>query len=408
MILLALIIEGVLVGLYGPRGHEALNIPTVYHALRIKPTGIDSTRWMSLADAAFQAGNHRIYPTLFFVQHEKYLYPPSALFVMEFLQQAPSSTWKVVMTLSWLGCLSVGLFLWRAIRGNFTLTDTVAVLLLGVLFRPIGMALAEGQVQLLITALFGLSLLFWAHHRRLGSGASLSLTCVFKPQLSCFLLWGTLRRQWRFTVGFTAIITFVLAASVRHFGLQNHVDYVRVLSYLSHHGEAYYPNQSLNGVLNRLLHNGDASTWSFYSYPPYHPFIYVTGVLFSLVCIIAGIWIPLRYRWQATLADLLFFGCLAVMISPIAWPHHYGGDYFLFVYLMAKHERLFTGNKWLWLALSYIAMFERFPRLDRYLYGLPSLVGDYLFFGAILALTLLVVAESYSHTLPQASIGVQS
>ena len=33
------------------------------------------------------------------------------------------------------------------------------------------------------------------------------------------------------------------------------LDYLPVLSYISRHGEALHTNQSMNGILNRLLHN---------------------------------------------------------------------------------------------------------------------------------------------------------
>ena len=32
-----------------------------------------------------------------------------------------------------------------------------------------------------------------------------------------------------------------------------HIDYLRVLSYMAERGEAYFPNQSVNGLLNRLM-----------------------------------------------------------------------------------------------------------------------------------------------------------
>jgi hypothetical protein len=186
------------------------------------------------------------------------------------------------------------------------------------------------------------------------------------------------------------------------------LDYLPVLNYLSHHGETFYPNQSLNGMLNRLLHNGDASIWNLHDYPPYNPMVYWPTAIFSLICIVCGLWIPVRDGWQGTSADFLLFGCLTVLVSPIAWHHHYGGFYYLFIYLLARHEQIFAQWKWLWLALAYLVMVDRFPRLDEYLYGLPSLLDNYLFFGSILALVTLIWAEKTSKTAPRMRLATNS
>jgi hypothetical protein len=328
--------------------------------------------------------------------------------VADFLSHSPANTWKIVIVLAWTATLAAGLLFWRLLRGTLSLSNAAAILILGVLFRPIGLALLEGQVQLLITACFGISLVLWQGGLATSSGATLSLTCTFKPQLGLFMFWGLIRRQWRFAIGFAIVTSILLAASSLHFGLRNHLDYLPVLNYLSHHGEAFYPNQSLNGMLNRLLHNGDASIWNLHDYPPYNPMVYWPTAIFSLICIVCGLWIPVRDGWQGTSADFLLFGCLTVLVSPIAWHHHYGGFYYLFIYLLARHEQIFAQWKWLWLALAYLVMVDRFPRLDEYLYGLPSLLDNYLFFGSILALVTLIWAEKTSKTAPRMRLATNS
>ena len=54
-----------------------------------EPQRGDSTGYMRLGEAAFQAPDHLIYARLFLVQHEKFIYPPSSLLLTEALSYAP-------------------------------------------------------------------------------------------------------------------------------------------------------------------------------------------------------------------------------------------------------------------------------------------------------------------------------
>jgi hypothetical protein len=215
----------------------------------------------------------------------------------------------------------------------------------------------------------------------------LAITCIFKPQLAVFLLWGMLRREWRFTAAFGATTIAVLVCSIAHFGWQNHVDYLSVLSYLSRHGEALWANQSLNGLLNRLLHNGNASSWNPRVYPPYRPIIYLASTLFTVLCLVAGLLLPKLQRWSRTTEDYVFFGCLSVLMSPIAWEHHYGYFFFAIMLLISQSERLGRAQWWI-LTACVLAISNRLPKLDSYVTGARSLVDNYLFVAAIVVLAL--------------------
>ena len=231
----------------------------------------------------------------------------------------------------------------------------------------------------------------WPRPPRL-AGFILAITCAFKPQLALFLLWGALRKEWRFTGAFAAITGLIGLCSLAHFGVQNNLDYFSVLSYLSRHGEALWANQSVNGILNRLLRNGDPMSWNPTVYPPYRASIYVVSTAFSAAGILAGLLLPWRNGWAATTADFLFFGCISVVISPIAWEHHYGYFFFLLVYLFARAERL-SRLRWAVLAVCTLAMANRLPPLDHRLQGPASLVGGYLFYAGLAALALLATEK---------------
>jgi hypothetical protein len=218
----------------------------------------------------------------------------------------------------------------------------------------------------------------------------LALTCIFKPQMAVFLLWGACRRQWRFTAVFLALLAVIEAASIAHFGLRNNLDYLPVLSFLSRHGEAVIDNQSLAGLLNRLLRNGDPIAWSNTVYPPYRPLIYISTTVFALAALALALWLPAHQRWSSTTADLLFFGSLATVLSPIVWRHHYSIVWFAVVYLLARAAEL-SRPRWVLLILATLALANYLPPLDHFSRGPLSLLGDYVFFAALAVLTLLAL-----------------
>lgn len=381
---------------YG-RTADTATLGILWHAI-VSPAGTDSTLYMQMGETALRAG-HRIYPQLFFTNHEKFIYPPASLFLIEGLNLlgvhglSAELVWKIILLLTWAGCVALGVVFYRRQRQQATVIELVSVAVLGILFLPFAEAFYRGQVQILLTFLWELSALLWMSRRSGSSGFVLALTCAFKPQLAIFLLWGILRREWRFAAVFAGTSGVVLAISVAHFGITNHLDYIPVLSYLSHHGESLWANQSMNGLLNRLLRNGDPVSWSYTVYPPYRATVYILSSCFSVFLLIAGLLLPWVFGWAKTIADFLFFGCLAVLMSPISWEHHYGYFFLPAVLLLAAADRL-SRPAWFALCVCILAMANRWPPLDHRQRGIVSLAGDYLFFAGILICCLLCVYAS--------------
>jgi hypothetical protein len=220
----------------------------------------------------------------------------------------------------------------------------------------------------------------------------IALTCAFKPQLAIFLLWGVLRRQWRFTGVLAGAVAIIALCSVAQYGLRNNLDYFAVLSYLGRHGEALWANQSFNGLLNRLLNNGDPVSWNLTVYPPYRPVIYLVSTTLSFVVLALAMLIPHFGGWQNTAGDFLFVGCSSVLISPIAWEHHYGYFFFLVVYLLARAASLSAWN-WGLLCACTIALANRLPPLDHRMRGGISVISSYMLYSGIAVLWLLAIEE---------------
>ena len=390
-----LMLAALLAAKYG-RKPDTATLQILTHAFT-SSVGTDSTRYMQMGDDAFRQPSHSIYRELFFVQHEKFIYPPSSLFLLYVLNAAQAlhisrdTALFAVLLLSWAGTLAIGVWLYKLEKGMVRLGEAVCIVLIGVLFLPIAEALYRGQIQLLLTFLWGLAVALWALRKPAWAAFVLGLTCAFKPQLAVFLLWGVLRRQWRFTAVLSATLACIAICSVAYFGLRNNLDYFAVLSFLSRHGEALWANQSFNGLLNRLLRNGDAMSWNLTVYPPYRPVIYIVSTVASVAVLIAAMLIPRLGNWQGTTADFLFAGCSSVLISPIAWEHHYGYFFFLIVYLLARAGNLSLAV-WTTVFLCTLALGNRLPPLDHRMQGGISLISSYMLYSGI-ALLCVVAGE---------------
>ena len=392
VVLLAL----VLLAKYGRHPDTAI-LQILAHAIT-SPVGTDSTHYMRMGDQAFQQPGHLIYRRLFFEQHQKFIYPPLSLFLLYALNAgaalhiSPDAVLLTLLLLSWAGVLSLAVWFYRLQRGAITPAEAACIVILGLLFLPIAEALYRGQIQLVLTMLWAVAVVLWTTRRPGWSALVLGLTCAFKPQLGIFLLWGVLRRQWRFTGVLGATLAAIAICSIAYFGLRNNLDYLAVLSYLGRHGEALWANQSFNGLMNRLLRNGDAMSWNATVYPPYRPAVYAVSTAASFLVLGAVLLVPRFGKWQGSTADFLFAGCASVLISPIAWEHHYGYFFLLILYLLARAET-FTRPAWLALCLCTIAIGSRLPPLDHRMQGAVSLVSSYMLYAGIGMLCLLASEE---------------
>ena len=68
------------------------------------------------------------------------------------------------------------------------------------------------------------------------------------------------------------------------------------------HGEVYYPNQSVNGLINRLVGNGNSLEWRSDAFAPYDSAVYVSTVVAALL--LTGGVLLWRRTMRATPIDL--------------------------------------------------------------------------------------------------------
>ncbi|BAN26920.1 glycosyltransferase family 87 protein [Caballeronia insecticola] len=282
---------------------------------------------------AHAGGN--LYDRLFFVDHVKFQYAPSALLPLRALEALSLDSsdaalnrfdaWVILLNAATCGLIAYLLAGRSDTNARFRWHWAILATLATLTYFPLQRAFVLGQVQVWNNALFALAALAWILDRRLLAGALIGLICLLKPQFLLFILWAVLRREWRFCAGWLGVVVIGGVTSLIVFGLSNHLGYLAVLRALSRTGEAYIANQSINGFLNRLV-GTDATPdiWKANDFPVYSPIVYLGTLCTSAVLIGAALLAPLRTRAQSRLFDFLCGALTFTIASPIAWEHHFG------------------------------------------------------------------------------------
>jgi len=379
-------------------------------------SGDDSWGAMDVAlDSAVDTPDVPLYTKVFFTEQFRFQYPPSAMFALAAMRAvAPEriqindvydGPWPAInASVGWvfiaLTALSVALLLEATLRHTqphvhrqpLMVLRAAVVIGLTLTFYPAVKAFTLGQIQVWINALFALGLLAWATGWKASSGMLIGTIALIKPHYGLILLWAGLRREWRFATACAAIIGVGLAAAVAMFGVANHVDYLRVLSFLSQHGEAYFPNQSVNGLLNRLMSIADPQLFVSLDlpagkFPPFTPWIYGVTLISSMALLIAAL---LRRRGASDRDGVIDFSIIALsctMASPIAWEHHYGITLPIYAVLLAG--AIGDRSRLAWLAASYVLVSTFVPVTNLLAANVLNIFQSLLFAGAIILLVLL-------------------
>jgi alpha-1,2-mannosyltransferase len=359
--------------------------------------------------------NQPLYTVLFFNQKVKFQYPPTSLLFLEPLRILSPDGFihdDLLNTISWAGILGIVVMLWRILFlcfGQFPKlhipSGTRDKLFLGIIsgfttltFYPLLKAFVLGQVQVWIDVLFTSMVLAWITHRKKLSGILGGIICVIKPQLLLLLLWGILRKQKKFTVALVSTVIFFSALSLAAYGLENNIDYFNTASYMAQRGESYFPNQTVNGLLNRMLFNGNNLEWVARSFPPFNAIVYWGTILSSLAIIgFALFWRRKEFK-NSSAVDLSLAVISFTLASPIAWEHHYGIllPIFALVLPAAVNERGHRKYGLIILAIAYFLTSNFFQIVDHTAPTYFNFLQSYLFFGALLFLVYLFMLR---HTL---------
>ena len=357
-----------------------------------------------------------LYTELFFKRKLKFQYPPSSLFTIaamlwlagpELVRTAECPDFEFASlndVLGWLfiliSAVSTAVLLERGLRRHFMAPTssvlfsvrTVIVFGFALTFYPIVKAFTLGQIQILLNGIFALALLCWAFGWKGSSGVLIGLMCLVKPHYGLFVLWAALRREWRFTVACVAMMAIGLAASIAIFGWADNVDYLGVFWFLSQHGEVYYPNQSFNGLFNRLMTLIDPEAYNSlefddYGFPPFNPWIYAGTLLTSLVILSAALFRRGKEGDPDRTLDFCIMALSITIASPIAWEHHYGILLPVFAVLLASS--LGNRTRLVLIAVSYVLISNFFSIANMFALTILNVVQSYVFFAALVVLILL-------------------
>ncbi len=281
-----------------------------------------------------------LYSDVFFDELNKFQYAPTSLLPLDLLRLLGFEITPLLLNnlnriILLVTALGAGVLCWLlparlAIEPHDADTRRARLILAlaapgaALMFFPLLYGYHLGQLQIWINALFTAACIAWLTGHRGGAGLLIGLVCLLKPQFGLFLLWGALRREWRFTAALAATGAAGLILSVLLYGFGNHLGYLEVLSYLSRHGESYWANQSANGLLQRIFQNGDIHDFGIDTFPPFHPIVYGISLVVT-VLLLAGVFRLRRADGQSVaFFDFQLAALAFTAASPIAWEHHYG------------------------------------------------------------------------------------
>jgi len=313
----------------------ATSIGWYLYELRSLHSGTDS--WWYMGRAIEQIQNNpaaSVYEELFFKQHIKFQYPTSSLILLDFFQWITRFSWeKTYETLNIISftLIPIASYIFYRIYYRQHIDNPLFLnkkpiafslsIVFVMLFYPLIFSLYLGQIQSFILVLVSFAYIFFIKDKKWAAGLLLGICASIKPQWIIIILWALLRKEKQLLWGATISAAIFFILSIELYGLHNLLEYQTVLAYLSQHGESYYLNQSINGLVNRLLMNGINTEFKFDSIPPYHATVYFSTLVSSVILILfALLW---RVREKPTIVDLSIVILCLTIASPVAWNHHY-------------------------------------------------------------------------------------
>lgn len=373
-----------------------------FHAGRWLTAIQDADSWkpIEIASARAASGDTGIYQDVFFTRGVKFQYPLTVIALFGGAGRPLLNVVTWVATALTAAAAAVLLLTALAVRDRSNRRDRESRIALGCLaalavltFYPVLKAYSLGQVQAIVTALFAAALLAWQRNRRGVAGAAIGLTLLIKPSYAPLLAWGCVRREWRFVAGAAGVAVAGVAASLRQFPVGEQLDYLRVLSFIGQRGEVFHANQSLNGLLNRLVAGGGSLEWHAEAFAPYHPLV-ASATTAAFIALIVLALVAVGRAQRGTTLDLAIATIACTAAAPVAWEHHYGvlapavaatWPSLAAAQPIGRGSQLLLGVAML-VAANYFQFANRFD-------GTPfSPLQSYLFISALIVLGLLIAA----------------
>lgn len=369
--------------------------------------GMEDSWWpMLTALAKIKEGHYSgLYDYIFFTDKIKFQYAVTSLLFIDFLSKIFEPTYAnlnifnfglmplIALSLTWL---ARELSLWHGWRHGLLWFGACGVMTLT--FSPIVGALNLGQVQLWIDLLFVLACILWVRDSRIGTGLLIGLIALMKPQMAALLLWGLLRGQWAFVRGFLLATVPLTLLSIYLYGFWNNVEYLGVLSYVARHGEVYFANQSVNGLLHRIFGDGNNVAFSDEEFAPYDMRVHIATLASSLAMIAIALFARWGTRKDEFGLDFVAAAWTFTLASPIVWDHHYGVAPAMFFVALAAIRHMHSQGRpilghAIFFALAFVLIAANISAHANSFRFTPAgtLIQSYKFYGGLALLALLLL-----------------
>ncbi len=373
-----------------------------------------------------------LYQTIFFEQNVKFQYPPPSLLPIMALVSF-GMDWEDFLTvmnmvslLSLLGlawCVfRIAIVIFRRYGGADHISFAaqfvlfLAMLVGTVTFYPVIRAQYLGQVQVILDFAVALAFLLWLNGRNAAAGVLIALATIIKPQFGLLFLWAILRKEKAFAIGVFVVLAIAGIVSLAVFGWQDHLDYLAVLSYIGRHGEVFWANQSVNGILNRLISDVSSLDWHFNAYAPYNSLVYAGTLASTIGFLLFGLiyrpaWVrsnPVSNDRITPLLDMATMILLTTIASPVAWEHHYGVALpvaviaLAFIIILLQEDRSAPTVVALILCVTgyfLVASFFAYTEEVKYSHPPVNLLQSYIFFGGLLLIAALLLLRARARKL---------
>ena len=375
-------------------------------------SGVDS--WAPMLAAMHQIEEHpdrSVYQTIFFERHIKFQYPLSSLLPLwaaytiglsdnSILALLRVATWIAVCIMAGVSAV-IGVKLLKTFPAVTHLQPLdkgaaiVGIVISCVLFYPFMRGYELGQAQTFLSMGFAIALYFWMSGNYRVSGAIVGALVLVKPQYALILIWMILRKKTTAALAFLVCAAAGLLLSLLVFGWHQNMEYLRVLQSIGRQGESFYANQSVNGILHRMFGNGATLQFEEGSFAPFNRLVYLGTLISSALILGVALFFPTGVS-RGTAADFSSIGLAATMASPVAWDHHYGILFPIFIWLFFGPETLrHSPLRTVALALAFILASDCL-NVTNLLAGVPglNLVQAYLFIAALVVFVLLATSSA--------------
>lgn len=356
-------------------------------------------------------GNQNIYEEVFFKQKCRFQYPPTSLVFFVPFRNLEYADFDFIFNsfLNRMAGILIYCFIFFLIaKTTFqskisTLNNVfrlISLFVLAFFFYPIWSNFHLGNIQAWLNLFLILGIYFYINKKENITGILLAICTLFKPFYGFILIWMIVRKKWNIAKYFLITFSIFTLISLWIFGLENHLSYLDVASQLSKTGEVFHKNQSVNGLMNRFFFTDGNLFWTPKSFPPYHPTVYWTTTISSLLILILALIIPIFTKVKNRFLDFLIVLVSTSIASPIAWQHHFGFWLIIYFYLFQIFiKNQFKNQKYtaflLALSFTFVSHNNRFISI---IFGESkyNFLQSFIFFGGIILLFLLYNLNSKS------------